>query len=250
MKIHFIYRSAPNDGKADKRPSYFNKKLCLNSFLNSLTKVEESLKGEVIFINDGELNNELISLMDSVATEKIILNSVGNSESLRFCYKLIDEKDWDSDDVIYFAEDDYLYQDHAFEYLASAIKELPDVDYFTLYDHPDRYTRSDDANWGLSKIFVTINCHWRTVESTCQTYCVRVSVLKKDLWIHKLGLLGKIPRGREMFRASSGLGKYFLKFPKHKIVSPMPSLCTHMETAFMSRCVNWEAIADQLEVDE
>jgi hypothetical protein len=249
VKIHFLYRSAPGDGKPDKRPDFFNKKNCLISFLNSLETLNDSEIGEVIFINDGDLNPEIMSLMNSVKAGIINLNGIGNSESLKFCYKLIEDKKWENSDLIYFAEDDYLYRKEALRFLANAMIDLEKADYFTLYDHPDRYTRTDDADWGLSKILISRDCHWRTVESTPQTFGVRCSVLKKDLWIHKLGLIGKVPRGREMFRASRGLGKYFFKFPKHTLVSPMPSLCTHMESLFMSRLIDWESISDQLKSD-
>ncbi len=241
MKIHFIYRAAPGDSKSDKRPAYFDKLTCLNSFINSFEKLDASNKGDLIFLNDGEIHQEWLERMLQCSDAEVInLGGVGNSLSLKEAYKIFFKKNWDDGDVIYFCEDDYLHLPEAFEFLINAVKDIPQAEYFTLYDHLDRYTRNDDADGGRSKIYVSRDCHWRTVESGCQTYGVRIRALKKDIWIHKLGLVGKIPRGREMFRAVQGLGKYFFRYPKRKMVSPIPALCTHMETEFLSPNIDWE----------
>lgn len=246
MKIHFIYRSSPKDNKSDKRPEYFSKLDCLRSFLSSYNLLEDDRKGDQIFLNDGNIESKISNLMYSQKGKIISLDELGNSKSLRKAYEIFLKSNWDENDVVYFAEDDYLYKPEAFICLANAFVEIQEGDYFSLYEHPDRYNRTDDADGGKSKIYLSQNCHWRTVESTPQTYGVRVKVLKSDIWIHKLGSKGRIPRGRETFRASLGLGKYFLKFPKRKLLSPIPSLATHMETKFLSPLVDWALVNKKL----
>lgn len=248
MKLHVIYRSAPGDSKSDKRPIYFNKTNCLISFLSSYKKLQEGNRGDLIFLNDGEVSKEQNKLMNSVKSEIINLGGVGNSSSLKSAYGFLESKSWDDDDMVYFAEDDYLYKEEAFPYLINAIYDIDKADYFSLYDHPDRYTRVDDVDSGKGRVFISRNSHWRTIESTCQTYGVFVGILKKDLWIHKIGTLGNTPQGREMFRASQGIGKYFLKFPKRVLVSPIPSLCSHMESEFLAKNVDWEQVNKLSEV--
>lgn len=245
MKINFIYRSAPGNSKKHTRPEYFDKAACLKSFISAYNNVPDANKGDVIFLNDGELDSDIRSLMDSMEAEIIQLGGIGNSSSLRYAHNIGMTKEWEEQDLIYFAEDDYIYMENAFAYLLNAADDLADGHYFTLYDHPDRYTRKDDVNDGYSKVFVSRDCHWRTVESTCQTYGARIRSFRKDSWIHRLGTSLNTPRGREMFRAVQGIGKYFWKFPKHKVLSPMPSLCTHMETEFLAKNVDWEATSNK-----
>ena len=246
MNIHFIYRSAPGSSKKETRPSYFDKVSCLKSFLKAVDYVDSEMRGDLIFLNDGELDSSIMEIMNSSKSELIQLGGIGNSSSLRAAHELARTRNWDSSDIIYFAEDDYMYKEEAFAFLLGAASAIKEGHYFTLYDHPDRYTRSDDVNNGYSKIYVSPDCHWRTVESTCQTYGVRIKSFKKDQWIHKLGTSLNTPRGREMFRAVQGIGKYFWKFPKHKVISPMPSLCTHMETQLLANNVNWEKVTNSI----
>ena len=244
VRINFIYRASPGHSKKESRPDYFDKKNCLVSFLKSVSKLPSNNCGTLIFLNDGDIENSLLALMNSVDSEIINLSGVGNSESLRYAHSLVLTRDWDDGDLIYFAEDDYLYRKEALQYLLNASVDINEADYFTLYDHPDRYTRKDDVRNGLSKVYINRDCHWRTVESTPQSFGVRIKAFKRDAWIHKLGTMFNTPRGREMFRAVQGIGKYRWKFPKHMLISPIPSLATHMETEFLSKNIDWQEVND------
>lgn len=242
MRINFIYRSAPGDSKKDVRPDFFEKINCLKSFLLAYKALPQEHKGELIFVNDGKIQSEMLELMKDSGGHLETLPGLGNSASLRFAHKLVKNSGWDSDDVTYFAEDDYLYKKEAFVTLLHAVIDIPEASYFSLYDHPDRYTRDDDVRNGLAKVYISRDLHWRSAESTCQTYGARVTAFKKDSWIHKFGTSLKIPRGREMFRAVQGLGKYIWKLPKHILITPMPSQATHMESEFLAKNVDWEKV--------
>lgn len=245
MKIHFIYRSAPGDSKSEARPVYFDKKHCLISFIHSFQALPDKYRGDLIFLNDGNIDSSIIEIMETVNSSIETLEGVGNSPSLRFAHQLVLKSNWPEGDLVYFAEDDYLYREQAFTKMINAAVDIPEAHYFTLYDHPDRYTRNDDVNSGLSKIYISRDLHWRTVESTCQSYGVRIETFKKDKWVHKLGTAFKIPRGREIFRAVQGVGKYFWKFPKHPVVSPMPSYATHMEKQYIAENIDWVKVAQK-----
>lgn len=242
MKINFIYRSAPGDAKSAARPDYFDKRKCLKSFLSAFSELPIAKRGDLIFLNDGEMSEEYKQVVNEFSSNEIQLGGVGNSKSLRAAHEVALSSNFEENDLVYFAEDDYLYKKEAFILLSNAAEDIPEADYFTLYDHPDRYTRTDDVNKGLSNVFVSRDCHWRSVESTCQTYCVRLKSFRKDRNIHYLGTSLKVPRGREMFRLVQGIGKYFWRFPKHKLIAPMPGLATHMETKFLSNLVDWQKI--------
>ncbi|WP_428235437.1 hypothetical protein [Gracilimonas sp.] len=245
MKIHFIYRSAPGDSKSEARPVYFDKKHCLISFIHSVQALPDKNRGDLIFLNDGNIDSSIIEIMETVNSSIETLEGVGNSPSLRFAHHLVLKSNWPEEDLVYFAEDDYLYRNEAFQYMLHAAEDISEAHYFTLYDHPDRYTRNDDVNDGLSKILKSRDLHWRTVESTCQSYGVRLQSFKKDWWIHKIGTSLGTPRGREMFRAVQGIGKYFWKYPKHPVISPIPSYATHMEKKFMAANIDWARVAQK-----
>ena len=117
MKINFIYRSVKGDGKQRSRPQYFNKKDSLKSFLNALSKLEDSSKGDIIFINDGEFADDIKEIISPLDVETIQLKKSGNSGSLRFAHNLVYERNWNNEELVYFSEDDYLYKPDAFKFL-------------------------------------------------------------------------------------------------------------------------------------
>ena len=64
----------------------------------------------------------------------------GNSGSYRWALEHAVTA-FDSDDVVYFVEDDYLHTRNAFAVLAAGVTVLDNIDYFTLYEHPNAYRR-------------------------------------------------------------------------------------------------------------
>lgn len=246
MRLHVIYRLAPGDGKKAYRPPYFSKENCLKSFQVAYAQLDDSFKGDLVYLLDGELPDHFASMFKKNDCEIVQLGGKGNSASLSYAHKLALENSWSETDVIYFAEDDYLYVPEAFKELVSAFGAF-ESDYITLYDHPDRYTRVDDDPIRNRLDGYNENRFWRSVESTCQTFGVRKSVLKKDKWIHKLARVGNYPKGREMFRAIQGIGKYSLKYPKRSLIGPVPTLCTHMETQFLAYGVDWAKVSEEAE---
>jgi len=245
MKLHIIYRSVGPDGKNHIRPKYFNKTVGLKSFLRAVNYVRSEI-GDIIFMNDGEMPDDRVEIMES-AGNVIPLPGLGNSGSFRAAFNVVKEIGWDDDDIIYFAEDDYLYKESSLSLLIEAAENIKKADYFTLYDHPDRYIRTDDAR-KTEHVFFSGNTHWRSVESTCISFGARVGALKKDLWIFKIGTMRPIPKDRHIFRAVQGIGQYFFLFPKRILISPMPSLCCHMEKDLLAKGVDWELISKGLDI--
>ena len=239
--IHILYRSA---GAANRknRPHFFDKATALASFLRALRAAGP--EADVLFLNDGPISGDLVGWMRT-AGEILELPGLGNSGSYR---RTLDEalsREWPESDLVYLAEDDYLYLPEALGTLFRAAGEIPAASYFTLYDHPDRYRRDDDADRGRARVFFGGGRHWRTVESTCLTYGVRLGALRRDAWIHRWKTRGPIPDDRGIWRAVQGLGGYRLRFPRRRLVSPMPSLATHLEREHLSPGVDWaEAAAE------
>jgi len=235
-RLHFYYRSTGGDNKKG-RPPYYSKETCLRSFLRAQARVASCSR--VTFVNDGPIPGDRLRIMWEHGTI-LPLSGIGNTpchrETLR--HALASESE-----LVYFAEDDYLYVASAFEQMIAAFDALPGVDYVTLYDHTDRYRRRDDARRGRSRIFLTEATHWRTVESTCMTFGARRPVLASDRWIHALPTRKPFPADRRIWRMTQGIGPYFWLLPKRTLVGPMPGLATHMDPDQLSPFVDWESEA-------
>jgi hypothetical protein len=238
---YFIYRYYPGENIKD-RPHFYSKRLALKSFLNAYRKVHAEKK--LIFFVDahpGTIN--LLDGYEELITETYFLNGIGNSnsylKSIEYIVKLNDN------DIFYLSEDDYLYLPKALGSFVDAIEKLAFVQYVTLYDHPDRYTRSDNkCPPGGEHIYITDINHWRTVESTCCTFGGRVFAIKEDRNIHeKFTRNQKYPGDRNIWYKTIGIKKYFRKYPRRVLIAPIPSLATHMASEYLSPIIDWEAIA-------
>lgn len=235
-----LYRST-GDEKKEGRPVFFAKLLCLHSLLQSVQYVQPP--ANIVFINDGHMPNDRLWIMQSHG--KIVsLEGIGNSQSYRVALDMALQLP--DDQIVYFAEDDYLYTPSAFTQMLDLFRDLPVINYVTPYDHPDRYTRTDDARGGFSRVYIAGGMHFRTVESTCMTYGARVKSLRSDAWIHRLFTKFNTPRDRGMWRMILGLKQYGLKFPKRTLVGPIPSLATHMVSTLMAPNVDWQAVSSEV----
>lgn len=154
-----------------------------------------------------------------------------------------------SNEVVYFSEDDYLYTDEAFEKLNNLLEESF-CDYITLYDHPVRYASSYEFGLDIpnkkEKIFISKNHHWRTQESTCMTFASKVDILKEDLHMFKTYLKDKVPQDRELFRKLQGFSGYEEDSPNRILVGPIPSLATHCHKDWIAPIVDWVSIIKNL----
>ncbi len=238
--LHIFYRSTGGDNKKN-RPPYYSKMLCLMSFLRAFERVRG--RAEITFVNDGPMPDDRLVIMERYG--KIVsFPGLGNSPSYRETLALAVALPPDS--LVYFAEDDYLYTPQALEKLLAAFDEIPAAEYVTLFDHMDRYTRSDDSRRGYSRLYLAGGLHWRTVESTCMTFGARVRTLRSDAWIHRLGTVPKTPRDRTIWRCTQGEKEFFWKFPKRTLVGPIPSLATHMDPEGLAPNVDWEEVAREI----
>jgi hypothetical protein len=241
--IHFFYRSTGGDNGKD-RPAFHSKMLCLRSFLRAWQPIR--LGATLTFINDGPMPDDRLQVMSNWG-KIVAFPGLGNSPSYRQVLGMATALP--STDLVYFAEDDYLYKPEAFSQMLNAFAGLPKVEYITLFDHLDRYTRTDDAGGGRSKVMLAGDRHWRTVESTCMTFGARVGALKRDAWIHRLFTIPRTPRDRHIWRCAQGLTYFFWKFPKSRLISPIPSLATHLDPAALAPHTDWAAIAAEVNVE-
>ena len=274
MRLFVIYRSTGPDNDKD-RPAFFSKQLCLLSFLRSAESSGQL--GEVVFLNDGPLADDRLKLMND-SGEVIALPGVGKSRSLRAALSMLETKGWSDADTVYLAEDDYIFHPDAMLALATAVDAIPQASYFSLYDYPGDYRPIDPAAVGRAprrwhnSIFFAGDRHWRSTMSTTHSFAARIGILRHDSWIHWLGSRSSDPMDFAAWLAIQGLGVYKLvhalgtgsgiptnrsiaravihglwsspgSSPPRLLVSPMPSLATHVQSGYLAPGIDWEAVA-------
>jgi hypothetical protein len=241
MHVTAIYRTYDGDnGKS--RPVYFDKLTALQSFLLSWQKLPESGRRLIVCTNTPRMPPATERLFERYADEVRHIPERGNTATYRRSLRWVEEMP--TDGLAYFAEDDYLYVPEAMTEIVAAAEAMPDVEYFTPYDHLDRYTRVDEASFGR-RGFVRVagGRHWRVVESTCSTFATRVSTFRRDVFTHvAMCYTGRI-RDRLAWWLVQGVGPFFWKLPKRRLVGPMPSLATHLDVRFIAPFVDWSALA-------
>lgn len=213
--------------KSDKfRPPYYNKKKCFKSL------VDAAQGTDIYVIYDGAENDYSNYLKSHPIKGFTKLNLGSGLQSIKEVYNKIYEL-IDSYDNFYMSEDDYLYLPDAIKVLKEGVEFINPDALFTLYDHPDRYTRSDDLTRDRESLAVTPSSHWRTAESTCSSFCVSRKVLQE---------LKPIFNGEKCDR---DLFRYLLS-KGVRLWSPIHGRATHLNTKFLSPLIDWERVNDSI----
>lgn len=225
--LNIIYRlcELEADGRLrPHRPDWFSKQNCLQSFFTALGYASSHVN-KVVFVHDGP--GDILLKMIPEKFEVVKINDQSNASSL---YKTFDIAD-DIGGNIYFVEDDYLHLPLSIKKIDLA---LPKGKLINGYDHPDRYTRTDDINYPLRVQFdFEGNHHWRTAESTCCTYAVEEELYKQiSPVIRKYGL-----DDRGLFRHLHGLG-----IP---LWTALPGITSQIDTN-LSPGVDWKGFNNAL----
>jgi hypothetical protein len=275
VRLHTIYRTTGSENRK-ARPAWYSKALALESYLGSLAAVSD--RGDVVFVVDGPMaDGELTRLRDT--GEVVQLDGVGNSSSYRWALGIaFDRTGWTDDDLVYFAEDDYLYRPAALPALCAAARDLSAAAFFTPYDAPDYYdhpahdryrARHERDRWDVDRIA------WRAVRSTTMTYAARLGALRQVTPLHVLGTRGRYPRDFDIW---SGTLTYAYRYrlarslpysprttpvrgprpglaadaraafgrPPGLLIAPEAPLATHGESDWLTPGADWAEIAAEL----
>jgi hypothetical protein len=237
MKV--IYRIS-DGGNNKNRPSYVTKKNCLLNFLKTFSDCD------IYIVADNVKEETYLFLQQYMPKEKIIKTSLGNSKSFIFIMEYAITH-FNSNETVYFGEDDYLYTPKALEILTEGLKIS---DYVTGYDHPDKYSNHQHVNPLVrdggenTRVLLTKNSHWKYTNSTCMTFGANISILKEDYDVFKEGCShGNIPH-------DFGLWQFLINNKNRKLISPLPGVCTHGETIYLSPLIDWEntIVSDDLDL--
>jgi hypothetical protein len=227
--IRVFVRQSPKTTSANNtaRPLWFTKQIAFDNLIATSGKdteinvlfdgVEQQLpgfledwKGNLFYVGDGGSETKSFRWMiDFILTSKRL-----NSEN----------------DIIYLLEDDYVHRRGWSDVLQDGMDSV-EADYFTLYDHADKYSR---MYAGLSsQITVSRFAHWRTVPSTTNTYASRLSTLRKDRETHLYF--------SEINKPFSDDHAKFLELRKQgrSLVSSIPGYSTHCATDWLAPVVHW-----------
>ena len=115
-----------------------------------------------------------------------------------------------------------------------------DVHYVSLYDHPDCYDNLKnliDFRQALDnptkKVLLGKYSHWITTASTTCTFAVKKKVLMEDYEYFKKMCKRDVPRDHKIFTQLTNKGRL--------LITPIPSLSTHIEKNYLAPLVNWKS---------
>ena len=211
------------------RPDWFDREKIFDSFISTLdervdyTAFHDSGNGE---IEDHFLNTKNVN--------KISKKGGNDAQSFLNLLNHVIEQNYSDDDIIYFLEDDYLHKQGWIDILSEGFEYIG-ADYYTLYDHPDKYQLPMYENL-QSKIIATPSTHWRTTPSTTNTYACRFKTLKKhfDIHVNSCDLVEKWTKDHDKFINLWSIGS--------NLVSSIPGYSTHVEGNMLSPTIKWQEI--------
>jgi hypothetical protein len=200
----------------------------------------------------------------------VSLKGVGNQRTFAKQIELLCAQN--DSEIVYFAEDDYLYLPGQFSSMINFLLEHEDVDFVSPYDHPDCYTL--DLHRRPKWLKVHGGRHWRTAASTCLTFLTKRQTLRTvetvfrsyerrnsdcSLWLSltKRRVFNPWFFARQLTQAPL-FCKIILKSwiycwrqilfgRKRRLWIPVPGIATHLDNKALSPNVDWGALMEQAE---
>ena len=232
--IRIVYQHYPVSGygsSSKKRPEWFDFEDCFKNLLHTLSLT--SIPWSIDILMDGEKSDNWI--FKYLQSDKVALHeypSCGGSLLIQRIFDFISASKWSSRDTIYILENDYIHKPGWPEHLVSAINTFGTDKYYTLYDHPDKYSERDYKNLASQVLLASDSYHWRTTPSTCFSFVASKHLLEKD---SEIFLIPKM---------ADHLIFTMLSCTKNRrLLSPIQGLSTHCMKKWMSPRVDWQSLA-------
>jgi hypothetical protein len=256
-----LYRIS-SGGYAKTKPDYITKESCFMNMLRELLVLSMDAVPCYLMIVADRCNAKLKDFIQNACRSlrlpdrmpiKMLETDIGHGAGsfVVGVRTLLTEKSLTDNDVVYFLEDDYLHVPGAFAKIFEVV-ESNRAQYATGYDHPDKYGTFDptsstfkspnpfiDPTSGsemATEVMLINGHHWKKTHSTTMTFATKIKTLKAD-FDDAIGPFvgGSHPEDFDMWTAIELV-------QKKKLVSPIPSLSTHGETAWLAPCVDWKTI--------
>jgi len=185
VQMHVMYRSSGGENNKS-RPTYYSKLLALTSFLRSVESAGVNV--DVVYWNDGPIPGPQLELMQASGSLHRVRAGSNRGSYVR-AIKYASKQGWDPADLVWFAEDDYLYDRTAIRSILEAARGLPDIEYFGLYGSVrlqpalDRTPRREPRAKAPPVLQVPSEdrpADWFCATATTSTFGVRVSTLLED----------------------------------------------------------------------
>ncbi len=268
LDITVCYRMYP---RISKHPFYpFPDKLALARLgLESFKQGLGNLQARVYVLLDNcppAYERMVRETLLSEGVELIHLPGIGNRNTFALQVDVLSRQR--SADLVFFAEDDYLYLPNSIETMVEFFKANPEVVFATPYDHAD-YTRLRIHRTGHSRTMRMEAQRWHTVTSTCLTFMARHDALVQNadimrsyqkgnsdlgLWLaltkrtifNPFAILASMFDGRFCFASHYFAWRYglrqILKGRRYDLWAPTPSLATHMDSQGLAPGIDWVQI--------
>ena len=208
-----------------------------------LTKTDTFLHFLKIFINediyviaDNVCDETYIFLLQHVNYDKVLRTNLGNTASFMYSANFAINTFDNDEEIIYFAEDDYIYTKDAPKIIAEGLNI---ADYSSGYDHPDKYINHNEggpnpfiSEGGEStRVLISNSSHWKITNSCCMTFAVKIKTIKQDINVYGKYCGGRNPYDFQMFCELRNT---------RKIVSCIPSVSTHGEIEYLAKFIDWD----------
>jgi len=229
MKV--LYRISDGGNAKEKLTFVYDKKRMFLHFI-------KIFQNHDIYVFADNVSEETYKFLKTNYDEsKIFRISLGNAASFMHIVNFAIQN-FNNDDKIYFAEDDYVYTKNAPEIIEEG---LSIANYSSGYDHPDKYMNHNEGgpnpfieNGGeQTRVIMTKNSHWKFTNSCCMTFATTVNIVKEDYDIFQKYCLYNEPWDFCIFCD-------LYKIKNRTLVSSIPGVSTHGETAWLTRLVDWE----------
>ena len=208
-----------------ERPSWFDREKIFDNFQKTFTK--DVIYTAVFDKGSGNVNDHFISKKNVNIIE---IEAGTEAKSFTKILEYVNKQNFEDEDIIYFVEDDYLHKQGWVNILLEGVQYVG-AEYFTLYDHPDKYYLPMYDNL-QSKILQTPSIYWRTTPSTTCTFACKFNTLKKRYQTHIQYCSGEYTRDHDMFTELWNIGS--------NLISCIPAYSTHVEANMLSPFIDWE----------
>lgn len=266
------YRVYP---KISKEPffSFKNKLELVDLSLHSFKKATNTLHVKMWVLLDNcpnEYRELFLKYFPNQDLEFLTLSGEGNQKTFRRQIEILCAQN--VSEIVYFAEDDYLYLPGQFSLLTDFMQQNPNT-FVTPYDHNDNYSHDIYQRGNSIKLFN--DHHFRTAYSTCLTFMTSRQTLLKtrkifesysngnhdaSLWfsITKPPFIYPLWNLRHLFNnrfIMPFVAKAWL-YCSYQIIAgkqwqlwvPIPCIATHLDKPFIAPVVDWTKVKEKLEV--
>jgi len=265
------YRIYPTLADTAQSLPFAEKKTLAEACLKSFCAALGNLRVKVWILLDGcPFSYEDLFRKHLVNSELIFLqcDRIGNRKTFARQIEILATQD--DAEFVYFAEDDYFYLPNAFPKLLAFLREHPDCDFVTPYDHPDCYNL--DLHRQPKWLRVFDDRHWRSAASTCLTFLTTRDTLQHtrtvfqtysggngdaSLWLSLTKSPALLPQPWLRFRRKDGwlarivekswwyTWRQILFGPRYRLWTPVPGLATHLDANALSPAIDWSALFRQ-----